>query len=178
MKTLTPFIPLFVYCFAYLALFGAWVATVLCKTPGAEDIVTYIRDALIGLTAHVMTILQPTGRTPNPANVAPPLNAQAGRTQVGFLFITFVFAMGALCVAVSMTGCASVTQAAGAYEASAVTAVKNAEDLHITTWTATVCGTPFSATIRHPEIIPAIKALCLPGGQASNPANLLDAALK
>ena len=30
-------------------------------------------------------------------------------------------------------------------------------------WKVNACGTPLSAAIRHPEIIPALRALCLPG---------------
>lgn len=33
-----------------------------------------------------------------------------------------------------------------------------------------------SAAIRHPEIIPALQALCLPAGGSASPAELLEAA--
>ena len=80
--------------------------------------------------------------------------------------------------ALAMSGCASVQQAVHGYGAAAIVAIRNAEDDNIAFWTANACGTPLSAAIRHPEIIPALRALCLPGGMASSPAGLLDAAQK
>ena len=80
--------------------------------------------------------------------------------------------------ALAMSGCASVQQAVHGYGAAAIVAIKAAEDDNIAFWTANACGTPLSAAIRHPEIIPALRALCLPGGMASSPAGLLDAAQK
>ena len=80
--------------------------------------------------------------------------------------------------ALAMSGCASVQQAVHGYGAAAIVAIKAAEDDNIAFWTANACGTPLSAAIRHPEIIPALRALCLPGGMASSPAGLLDAVQK
>lgn len=80
--------------------------------------------------------------------------------------------------ALAMSGCASVQQAVHGYGAAAIVAIRNAEDDNIAFWTANACGTPLSAAIRHPEIIPALRALCLPGGMASSPAGLLDAVQK
>ena len=80
--------------------------------------------------------------------------------------------------ALAMSGCASVQQAVHGYGAAAIVAIRNAEDDNIAFWTANACGTPLSAAIRHPEIIPALRALCLPGGTASSPAGLLDAVQK
>jgi uncharacterized protein YceK len=80
--------------------------------------------------------------------------------------------------ALAMSGCASVQQAVHGYGAAAIVAIRNAEDDNIAFWKVNACGTPLSAAIRHPEIIPALRALCLPGGMASSPAGLLDAAQK
>ena len=80
--------------------------------------------------------------------------------------------------ALAMSGCASVQQAVHGYGAAAIVAIRNAEDDNIAFWTANACGTPLSAAIRHPEIIPALRALCLPEGMASTPAGLLDAVQK
>ena len=80
--------------------------------------------------------------------------------------------------ALAMSGCASVQQAVHGYGAAAIVAIRNAEDSNIAIWKVNACGTPLSAAIRHPEIIPALRALCLPGGMASSPAGLLDAAQK
>lgn len=76
--------------------------------------------------------------------------------------------------ALAMSGCASVQQAVHGYGAAAIVAIRNAEDDNIAFWKANACGTPLSAAIRHPEIIPALRALCLPGGAAANPVGLLD----
>lgn len=80
--------------------------------------------------------------------------------------------------ALVISGCASVQQAVHGYGAAAIVAIRAAEDDNIALWTANACGTPLSAAIRHPEIIPALRALCLPGGTASSPAGLLDAVQK
>jgi len=79
-------------------------------------------------------------------------------------------------VAVSFSGCASFQQAAHGYGSAAIASIRTAEDDNIALWTVNACGTPLSAAIRHPQIIPALQALCLPAGAASSPARLLDAA--
>jgi uncharacterized protein YceK len=80
--------------------------------------------------------------------------------------------------ALAISGCASVQQAVHGYGAAAIVAIRAAEDDNIALWTANACGTPISAAIRNPQIIPALRALCLPGGMASSPAGLLDAVQK
>jgi len=77
-------------------------------------------------------------------------------------------------IVMALAGCASVQQAVHGYGAAAIVAIRNAEDDNIAFWKANACGTPLSAAIRHPEIIPALRALCLPGGAAANPVGLLD----
>jgi hypothetical protein len=73
-----------------------------------------------------------------------------------------------------LTAC-SIQPAINGAAASLVTGIKAAEDANINLWKLNVCGTPYSAVIRHPEIVPAVKALCLPQGDEANPANLLNA---
>lgn len=80
--------------------------------------------------------------------------------------------------ALAISGCASVQQAVHGYGAAAIVAIRAAEDDNIALWTANACGTPISAAIRNPQIIPALRALCLPGGAAASPAGLLDAVQK
>jgi hypothetical protein len=75
--------------------------------------------------------------------------------------------------AVALSGCLPQAAIQG-YEAAAINTLRAAEDHNIILWTANVCGTPLSAMIRHPEIVPAIKALCLPHGGDSIDT-LLDA---
>lgn len=76
--------------------------------------------------------------------------------------------------ALAISGCASVQQAVQGYGAAAIVAIRAAEDDNIALWTANACGTPISAAIRNPQIIPALRALCLPGGAAASPAGLLE----
>jgi len=77
-------------------------------------------------------------------------------------------------MAALLPGCAGFQQAVTGYEAAAIKGVTALQDNALTSWVVLGCATPISAAIRHPEIIPALKALCLPGGSASNPSALLD----
>jgi hypothetical protein len=74
-----------------------------------------------------------------------------------------------------LTGCATQQAAINAGEAAALVGIKAANDNAIHIWVAAACGTPLSAAIRNPEIIPALKVLCLPAGAESSPITLLDA---
>lgn len=76
-------------------------------------------------------------------------------------------------VALSLSGCAGIQQSIHGYGSAAIAIIRAAEDDHIALWTVTACGTPLSAAIRNPQIIPALRALCLPGGSAANPAGIL-----
>ena len=96
-------------------------------------------------------------------------SSQSGYALPGLLLILPIVAM------VVLTGCANVQQAIGAAEASAVVSVRAAEDNNIKVWAANACGTPFSAAIRNPQIVPALRALCLPAGDQASPVMLLDA---
>jgi hypothetical protein len=76
--------------------------------------------------------------------------------------------------ALYLSGCANVQQAINAGEASAIVSIRAAEDNNIRLWATNACGTPFSAAIRNPQIVPALRALCLPAGADSSPVTLLD----
>ena len=80
----------------------------------------------------------------------------------------------AILIAVSTAGCASVNQAYSAAGASALVDAQGAEDNALKTLTVGLCATPISAAIRHPEVVPGITALCLPGGNQSSPATMLE----
>jgi len=72
----------------------------------------------------------------------------------------------ATCMALS--GCAGVSQAVQAYGGVAVTNARAANDTLIDAYKVGMCALPLSAIVRHPEIVPAIRALCLaPGDQVS-----------
>lgn len=76
-----------------------------------------------------------------------------------------------------LSGCASFNQGVAAYGASAVTNARVVNDNVIAGWTVLACATPVSAALRNPQIIPALKVLCLPAGDLS-PAALLDPAAR
>lgn len=97
----------------------------------------------------------------------PPVDKEGGRAQVGMMALLAG-------VALALSGCASFQQAVGAYGASAVTSAQAANDNVIAGWSVLACATPFSAAVRHPEIVQSLKALCLPAGAASSPVTLLD----
>lgn len=78
---------------------------------------------------------------------------------------------------VALAGCTTVAQQAlSGYEASAIQGIKAADDRHIGLWTVAACATPYSAAIRNPQVIPALKALCLPNGVEASPATMFDGA--
>lgn len=80
----------------------------------------------------------------------------------------------AILIAISTAGCASVNQAYSAAGASALVDAQGAEDNVLKTLMVGLCATPISAAIRHPEIVPGVTALCLPGGNMSSPAVMLE----
>ena len=72
-----------------------------------------------------------------------------------------------------LSGCSGVQQSIHGYGSAAIASIKEAEDDNISLWTAAACGTPLSAAIRNPQVIPALRALCLPVWSAANPAGIL-----
>lgn len=157
------YIALTLYALCYTLLFGTWAAIVFNKVPGADQIVTYIQIGLGTLSGHVLTMLNP-GRAGG--DVAP--SPQAGFGNPLLLALIAVIAM-------TLSGCASFQQALGGYQTAAVTGIQAANDNVIAGWSVLACATPFSAAIRNPQIIPALKVLCLPAGASASPVTLLDA---
>ncbi|ALK96969.1 hypothetical protein AB595_04665 [Massilia sp. WF1] len=80
-----------------------------------------------------------------------------------------------LAVLLALTGCAGVQQAVQAYGSVAVTGARAANDTVIEAQKVSLCGLPLSAIARHPEIVPAVRSLCLAPGDKTS-AELLDAA--
>jgi hypothetical protein len=75
----------------------------------------------------------------------------------------------------ALCGCTTTAQTAlTGYEATALKGIQASNDNLVQVWKTAACGTPLSAILRNPEVIPALKALCLPGGDAANPTGLLD----
>jgi hypothetical protein len=80
-----------------------------------------------------------------------------------------------LLISSGATGCASVQQGIDAYGAAVVTGTQAANDTAIAANKIALCATPLSALVRHPEIVPAVRALCLPATGAGNIGQVLDA---
>lgn len=76
--------------------------------------------------------------------------------------------------ALLFTGCASVQQAVQAYGSVAVSGARAANDTIIEAQKVSLCGLPLSAISRHPEIVPAVRSLCLAPSDKTS-AELLDA---
>lgn len=82
--------------------------------------------------------------------------------------------MRSIALVLLLSGCASQLQALSAYQDAAAVSLRAAEDANIRTWLFNACATPISAAVRHPEIVPGLKALCLPAGTENSPALLLE----
>lgn len=79
-----------------------------------------------------------------------------------------------LALAVSTAGCASVSQAVNAYGAVAVSGAQAANDTIIAANKVALCAIPISALVRHPELVPAVRALCMPRGDGGTVDQVLD----
>jgi PBP1b-binding outer membrane lipoprotein LpoB len=77
-------------------------------------------------------------------------------------------------LALYVSGCASIQPTINGYEAAVVTSLRAAEDQHLKVLAFELCATPLSAAIRHPEIVPALRAACIPAGAEASPALLLE----
>lgn len=80
----------------------------------------------------------------------------------------------AVVVALLLSGCASVQQAVQAYGSVAVTSARATSDTIIEAQKVSLCGLPLSAIARHPEIVPAVRSICLAPGDKTS-AELLNA---
>lgn len=164
-----------------------WAIVVLLgkdTTPGAQGLIQFIQMSLVGLGAHGLTVSGTRGdgsaaasATPAPvAGVALPngdqrphlfVPGQTGSITWGLVVILTLLTL-ALCWVLS--GC---TTTMAAYETAATKEIKASDDNLISNYKALFCALPYSAIVRNPEIIPGVKALCLPGGNMTNPADLL-----
>lgn len=78
-----------------------------------------------------------------------------------------------LALAVSLAGCASFQQGVSAFSVAAVDSAKTANDQAIWAWSTAACATPISAALRNPQIIPALRVLCMASSDVV-PSSLLD----
>ncbi len=87
---------------------------------------------------------------------------------------TFLVILSSI-LALALSGCAGFQQAVTGYEASAAAAINATNDNVASVWAFQACQTPVATLIRHPELVPALRALCLPAGAAGSLATLFDA---
>lgn len=73
----------------------------------------------------------------------------------------------------ALSGCAGVQQAVQAYGGVAVSNAKAANDTLVEAYKIGICALPLSTIARHPEIVPAVRVLCLYPGERIT-AELLD----
>lgn len=66
----------------------------------------------------------------------------------------------AILVLACLVGCANLQQVIGGYQTAAAVSLRAAEDNNIAMWTFNACATPYSAALRNPRVIPAMRALC------------------
>jgi hypothetical protein len=78
-----------------------------------------------------------------------------------------------LALAASLSACASFQQGVSAVGVAAVDSAKTANDQAIYVWSTAACATPISAALRNPQVIPALRALCVPASETA-PSSLLD----
>lgn len=140
-----------------ILLFATLVAITVLHVQGAERLIDLIYAALLGLG-----ITHLSGSAP----LAPPADKQSG-----FASLAMLIALGVL--AVLLSGCASFQQALNGYESAAAVSLDATNDNVVKVWKYQACATPFSAVIRNPEVVPALRALCVPAG-VSTPVVLLD----
>jgi hypothetical protein len=78
--------------------------------------------------------------------------------------------------ALSISGCASVSQAYAAKEASAEVDIHLAQKNAIHTLKTAICAVPYGDVIANPEFQPVAKAACLPAAGSITPDSLLPQA--
>lgn len=80
-----------------------------------------------------------------------------------------------LALTIAVSGCASVQQAVDAYGAAAITGAQATNDTLIKANIVALCATPVSALVRNPQLVPAVRALCLPAKDSGNVGAVVDA---
>lgn len=78
-------------------------------------------------------------------------------------------------IALSLVGCATQQQMISGFESSAAVSLRAVEDNNLKVLVFSLCATPLSALIRHPELTAGAADLCLPNGGRSSPILLLQA---
>lgn len=85
-----------------------------------------------------------------------------------------ILMLSLLTLAAATSGCAGVSQAVNAYGSIAVTGAKAANDTLIEANKVALCATPIGALARHPELVPAVRSLCVPAKDGGNVGGIID----
>lgn len=147
---------------------AAWLFLVYIGKADANLFVGTLQTLLGALIVHLVhqaTDNTPAVAAPAPARASLPAVQQA---EGGFARPLFLVVL-ALC-AVALSACATGYRTA---LDTGLAQAKAADDNLVLTYKAAMCGLPLSAILRNADIIPGIKALCLPGGNASDPNGIL-----
>lgn len=93
---------------------------------------------------------------------------QPSDKQGGYASLPMMVLLAGICL--TLTGCTTTMRA---WEAAAYSEAKAADDNVLDTLKVAFCAQPLSAFLRNTDMIAGAKALCLPAGNASDPAGLL-----
>lgn len=77
-----------------------------------------------------------------------------------------------LAVLATLTGCGTMQQAINAYGGTVVSSAQQANDSYALAWASAACGTSVGAALRNPQLIPALRVLCMPAADVV-PSSLL-----
>lgn len=72
----------------------------------------------------------------------------------------------------TLTGCGTMQQAINAYGGTVVSSAQQANDSYALAWASAACGTSVGAALRNPQLIPALRVLCMPAADVT-PSSLL-----
>lgn len=74
-----------------------------------------------------------------------------------------------LALAGALSGCSALNTAVNTYGSVALSNAREANDTAIAMWSTAACATPLSAILRNPQIVPALRVLCLPTDEQAVP---------
>lgn len=74
-----------------------------------------------------------------------------------------------LLAASALTGCGALNTAVNTYGSVALDNARATNDTAIVVWSTAACATPLSAILRNPQIVPALRALCMPTDEQAAP---------
>lgn len=154
---------------------AAWLFLVYIGKADASVFVGTLQTLLGALIVHLVNQTTANNALPVPAvaKAAEPAPAATGPSgQQGFARPLYLLTLAIACIGFTLLlgGCATAYRAG--FE-STLTSAKAADDNLVLTEKTAMCALPLSAILRNADIIPGIKALCLPGGNASDPNGIL-----